>query len=148
MEDGVDWVRLCTFLGIPLAVLVAVSVYSRRRKPHRTVQREHSALRTARRGMIGMTLLGVISGALGAVGEDYWGETAAISILYALCVVGLAPMRPFAWLSNGLGLAAYPAWDLATGVAGLLAVPATWYLIFLGVGHLLERQRREVKTAR
>jgi hypothetical protein len=97
--------------------------------------------------MIGMTLLGLISGALGALGEDYLGEAPVVSMLYALCVVGLAPMRPFAWLSSGLGLAAYPAWAVATGIAGLLLVPATWYLVFLGLGHLLERTRR-AKAAR
>ena len=83
-----------------------------------------------------MTLLGLISGALGAAGEDYLGDTAPINVLYALCVLGLAPMRPFAWISAALGFAVYPVLDFATLIAGLLAVPVTWYVVFLGVGHL------------
>jgi len=88
----------------------------------------------------------LISGALGAAGEDYLGDTAPVGVLYVPCVVGLAPMRPFAWISRALGLAAYPVWDFATLIAGLLAVPATWYVIFLGVGHVLDSQRRAAKA--
>ena len=147
MEYGVDWVRLSIFLGVPLAVLVAVSLYLRHRKPPGTAQSGPFASRMARRGMIGMTVLGLASDALGAAGEDYLGETTApISILHLLYGVGLAPMRPFAWLSKALGLAAHPAWDLASLVAGLLAVPATWYLVFLGVAKRIE-QRRVAKAA-
>lgn len=145
MEYGVDWMRLIAFFGIPLAVVVAISRHVHRRNPLDTAQSRPSASRTARRGMIGMTLLGLISGALGAAGEDYLGDTAPVGVLYVLCVVGLAPMRPFAWISRALGLAAYPVWDFATLIAGLLAVPATWYVIFLGVGHVLESQRRAAK---
>jgi hypothetical protein len=91
-------------------------------------------------------LLGLISGALGATGEDYLGETASVRVLYVLCVVGLAPMRPFAWLSGASGLAAYPVWDFATLIAGLLAVPVTWYVVFLGAGRLFESRRRAARA--
>jgi hypothetical protein len=148
VDYGIDWVRLSMVFGIPLSVLVAVSLYFRRRRRAGTAEAGPSASRMARRGMIGMTLIGLISGALGAVSEEYLGETVPVSVLHGFCVLGLAPTRPFAWLSRALGLAAHPAWNVATLVAAVLAVPATWYLVFLGVGHLLERQRRAARAAR
>jgi hypothetical protein len=146
MNYEANWIRLIVLFGVPLAVVVAVSRHLRGRRPFDTVQGGPSAPRTARRGMIGMTLLGLCAGGLGAAGEDYLGETALVRVLYVLYMVGLAPMRPFAWISGALGLAAYPIWDLATLIAGLLAVPVTWYVIFLGLGHLIDAQRRSARS--
>jgi len=60
-------------------------------------------------------------------------------------------VRPVHRLSGALSAetrAAPRERDLTTLIAGLLAVPTTWYLVFLGVGHLLERQRRATRATR
>lgn len=100
--------------------------------------------RIAIRGMLLMTLLGLISGFVGGLAQDAWGDTPAVAVLHALYSICWAPV----FLTNHWDeiLATSAAWSHVAGnllgLLGLALVPVFWFGVFLYVGHRLARPRR------
>jgi hypothetical protein len=132
----VDWFRMVVTCGVPLTVLLGLGLYLGRRR-RRDAPRQPFALRIALWGMAAMTLLGIGCGLLGAGLEEDIGEGTVIRLLHAGFVLDTAPTFGVAALQKALGIAEHPGSHRVFIVLAMLAVPATWFIVFFCVGSLL-----------
>lgn len=105
-----------------------------------SIRRTDNRRRVAIRGMLGMTALGLVSGVAGALAGDAFGETLLVRLSYAVYRVCWTPafvVRDLQLALMDLGVAGVGG-ELP-GLLALVLIPLTWFLVFLGAGHLLER---------
>jgi hypothetical protein len=102
-----------------------------------------STSRTALRGMWFMTLLGLASGAAGALLENAVGQNHVVRILHGIYSVCWAPPFLISSLQQGLAVS-----DLSLrffrevfSLLGVLLVPVFWFLLFLCVARVLVARR-------
>lgn len=99
--------------------------------------------RIAIRGMLMMTLLGLVSGLVGGLTEDVAGEAPHVRVLHAIYSVCWAPAFATHHLAQRLdgSEASSRAASEILGLLGLALIPILWFLVSLGVAHLLVRRR-------
>jgi hypothetical protein len=104
------------------------------------IRRTDERRRVAIAGMLGMTVLGLASGVAGGLAEGAFGQTLLVQLSYAVYRVCWAPafvVRDLQLALLDLGIAGVGG-ELP-GLLALMLIPVTWFLVFLGAGHLLER---------
>ena len=95
----------------------------------------------ALRGMFAMTLLGLCSGTAGGLLESRLGDSALVSVLYAVYRICWAPaylLRDLERMLTALGVG--PLDSEIPRLLGLLLLPVLWFLVFLAAGRWLSRR--------
>jgi hypothetical protein len=141
MYYRVDWTRLLVLLVmLGSGMFVATRLV---RLPPMGNPSAREPRRIAVRGMLTMTLLGLACGLVGGLATDSAGDAAYVGVLHAIYSVCWAPVFLTSLLGerlSGSGASSRMAGDVL-GLLGLALIPVLWFLVFLGVGHLLARRR-------